>query len=154
MRMYDQCFRELGILIATILVAIVLLSCSGSVRDSEVYSAEVNFMEAAATEQVERGMAMIDEYCVCDEVLGVRGFTSEECQNLAETILVVQYRMKYHLLFMEYLGGLHEKRPPKEPPEIPDVSSLCPKAEKGISEPQPIPDELDYGGDAGVDAGE
>jgi len=145
--MYDQYFRGLSVLIAAAIVAIIILSCGPSVRNSDIYNAEIDFMEAAATEQVQRGVALIDASCKCEEMMGVRGFTTTECQDLAETILVVKYRMKYHTSFMRYLGGISERRPPEIPPEVPDANALCPDA------PMPIPDELVYV-DAGVDAGD
>jgi len=151
MRLYDEYFREMGMLVIAAIVAMILIGCGPAVRDPEVYSAEVDFMEAAAAEQVERGIAVIDEYCTCEEVLGVKGFTTESCNNLAETILVVKHRMKYHTEFMRYLGGIHAKRPPKEPSEVPDPSSLCPNGGGGAA---PVEDVEDYPVDAGVDGGE
>jgi len=124
MKAYDY-FHGLA---AVVIAAIILLLCWGcgpAVRDSEVYSAEIDFVEAAAEEQVVRGTALLNVACKCEEVMGQVGFVTTECHDLAETILVVKYRIKYHTEFMRYLGGIHDKRPPKDPPEIPDPSTLC-----------------------------
>lgn len=129
--------RELLILLS---FTLIIISCGPAVRDKDVYKAEIDFMEAAASEQVERGIALIDAMCKCESVMGERGFATAECRDLAETILVVKYRMKYHLVFMEYLGGISDRRPPKMPPEIPETNSLCPSGQ----------DELEFAGDGEV----
>lgn len=108
-----------------------LFLCAGCkkvvVRDANVYKAEIDFIDSASEEQVERGKALIAKECECAEVVGIVGFTTTECQNLAETIVVLEARMKYHTAFMRYLGGLSDDRPPKDPPDVPDASSLCKK---------------------------
>lgn len=135
MRLYDQYFRELCFLILLFFVVILISHCGPAVRDKEVYEAEVDFVEAAAAEQVERGIALINKACRCETVMGQRGFTTVECQELAQTILVVKNRMSYHTAFMRYLGGISEERPPQEPPTVPMVNVLCPE------DPPPVPDE-------------
>jgi len=152
MDLYDKYFREMSALLAAILVALIIIGCGPAVRDRETYKAEVEFMEAAASEQIDRGVAMIDAFCKCETMMGERGFTTTECQDLAETILVVKYRMGYHTAFMRYLGGLDDRRPPKIPSEVPEASSLCPSVDVG--EPMDIPDELEFVSDGGVDAGD
>ena len=114
-----------------VIVAILgfaILSCGPAIRDKEVYGAEVDFMDAVAEEQIEHGIALINESCKCETIAGISGFVTEACQDLAQTIVVVQSRMKYHTSFMRYLGGLTKTRPPKEPPEVPDTNTLCPSA--------------------------
>jgi hypothetical protein len=145
--------RELFAKMILAILALIIFGCGASVRDPKVYEAEIEFMEAAAGEQVARGMAVIEEYCVCDEVAGAKGFTSEECHNLAETILVVKYRMRYHTEFMRYLGGLSKRRPPKDPPEVPETSALCPGGEPLPEVPMREPEELDELPDDEADAG-
>lgn len=117
--------RELFYLLILTLLAQIIIACGPVVRDKKVYEAEIGFIMDASDEQVERGLAVIGEYCKCEEVAGVKGFTTESCQNLAETILVVQTRMKYHTAFMRYLGGLSKKRPPEIPPDVPEANTLC-----------------------------
>ena len=146
----EDTFREFCMLIAFLLVGMALVGsgCQPTVRDKAVYQAEIAFIEAAAEEQVERGIALIDAACKCEYLMGERFFTTEECEDLADTILVIQYRLKYHTEFMRYLGGIHAKRPPKNPPKIPETNSLCPKKNGLFGVPMPLPEELDYDGGA------
>lgn len=100
--------------------------CGGSsVRDLETYSAEIVFIENASLEQVERGIALIKAECRCQTEAGIQHFTTKECFELAETVLVIKHRMLYHTSFMKYLGGMDAKRPPATPPPVPEPDSLC-----------------------------
>ena len=143
--------RELAILV---FLTIFLSTCGPAVRDKKVYEAEIDFMEAAAAEQVGRGIALIDEACKCEEIAGVKGFVTKPCQELAETILVVKYRMAYHTAFMRYLGGIDDRRPPKEPLDVPDTNALCPGGdplpEIPVRPPEKL-DDLEDEADAGTD---
>ena len=107
------------------------LGCGGSaIRDKEVYKAELAFIESATIEQVERGISLINNVCVCEKVGDLPAqFTNKECLDLAQTIVVVRARMRYHLDFMEYLGGMSDTRPPETPPDIPSSNDLCKEAE-------------------------
>jgi len=143
--------RELvAIFTALFFASLIVQGCGAAVRDPEVYASEISFIEAASSEQVERGIELIDAVCACDGSGGVLAFTTPECQDLADTILVVKSRMAYHTAFMRYLGGISDERPPKDPPEIPDPNTLCPGV--GEFDVMPIPDEIKL--DAGVDAGD
>jgi len=147
--MSDQCVKEIGLLFLFLIITLFVSSCGPVViRDQAVYSAEMDFLDAAVEEQIERGIALINEHCHCETMMGVKGFTTTTCNDLAETILVLKSRMKYHTNFMRYLGGLIDKRPEKIPPEIPVTSSLCPV------EPLELPDSLEFDIDAGTDGGE
>lgn len=143
--------RELNALLVLLVVLLSVLTmltgCGPAVRDKKVYRAEIDFMEAAASEQVERGIALIDSVCKCEEIADTKGFVTTECHELAETILVVKYRTRYHTEFMRYLGGISNRRPPEDPPEVPETSTLCPDIP--IDVPMRAPDELE--GDAGTD---
>lgn len=116
------------LVICAIVASLFAIGCKDVVvRDAKVYRAELEFVDAAATEQVERGKAIIEAECTCEEVVGIKGFATKECQDLAETVLTIEARMTYHTNFMRYLGGLSEKRPPKEPPPVLDTNTLCPE---------------------------
>jgi len=109
-----------------ICISFMAISCRDTVvRDANVYKNELEFVDAASDEQVERGKALIAEQCECSEIAGVKGFTTRACGEMAETVLVIEARMKYHTSFMRYLGGISDKRPAKEPPVIPATNSLC-----------------------------
>ena len=83
------------------------------------------FIDAASKEISERSQKVINLKCECEEIAGVKGFVSRECQQLAETVVVLKARMEYHTNMMRHLGGLIEDRPPKDPPEVPEPSTLC-----------------------------
>lgn len=124
--------------IATILVA----GCKkAAVRDASVYKAELDFIDAAAEEQVERGKALIASSCKCVEIEGVKAFGTRACSELAETILVIEARMGYHTDMMRFLGGLTDKRPPEESPEIPEPETLCPYTPPPAPVREPVPEE-------------
>jgi hypothetical protein len=147
--------RLLPDIIGSILVSLLFLvllvimgittSCSGTVvREADVYTAEIDFIEQATQEQVEGAKALIGDTCECREIAGVTAFETEECHALAETVVVVEARMGYHLAFMRYLGGLDEERPPETPPEVPEATTLCPKA-SGLDIPVRGDSEADGG---------
>jgi hypothetical protein len=108
-------------------VAVLSAGCHGKivVREAKVYKAELQFIDAATQEISERSQSMLNLKCECEEVAGEKGFVSKECQQLAETVVVLKARMAYHTNMMRYLGGLIEERPPKDPPEVPAPNTLC-----------------------------
>lgn len=113
---------------AVVLTAVfAAIGCHGkiSVREAKVYKAELEFIDAASKEISERSQKVINLKCECEEIAGVKGFVSRECQQLAETVVVLKARMEYHTNMMRHLGGLIEDRPPKDPPEVPEPSTLC-----------------------------
>jgi len=93
-------------------------------RNPEVYRNEVAFLQMA----LEQDTAIIEEHladgsCKCDED---GAWSSESCETAALNVLVIRHRLAWHVDMMLYLGRLSETRPPEEPPEIPDPSTLCP----------------------------
>jgi hypothetical protein len=104
--------------------------CSGcnktSVRDAKVYNEELNFFDAASEEVVERGKKVIALNCKCSNVSGNISFTTKECKDFADTLLVLEARVNYHTDMMRFNGGLIDNRPPKNPPDIPVSNTLCP----------------------------
>jgi len=93
-----------------------------AVRDAAVYKAEVDFVAAASDEAVTNGKALLEASCAC-----VDGrWTTDACGDMAETVVVLESRMGYHTKFMLFLGGVTKTRPPEDPPEIPESTSLCP----------------------------
>lgn len=103
-----------------------LLGCTKTVvRDAATYKEELNFFDAASEEAVTNGKALIASICECSEIEGVKGFTTVECKDLAETVLVLEARVKYHTNMMRFNSGLIDERPPEEPPVVPDANTLC-----------------------------
>ncbi len=107
--------------------ALAVVGCSKpAIREATVYKAEIDFVDAATQEVVERGKAVLDTQCVCVEpVEGIKTFKTQECSQLAETVLVLDARMKYHTDYMRFLGGVSDVRPEGDAPDVPDVGTLC-----------------------------
>lgn len=108
-----------------VLFVIVFVGCGSAIRDGKVYGEELDFFDAVFEEQTRTGKAIIGESCKCSEVSGVYGFETKACQELADTVLVIESRMRYHTDFMRYLGGLSDDRP-NELLNVPEASTLCP----------------------------
>jgi len=107
-----------------VVTSIVGSGCSKVVvREARVYKAELDFIGEANEEVVANAKALLEKKCVCSTVGD--GFSDKECQALAETILVLDARMGYHLEMMLYLADLSKERPSKDAPEIAEVNSLC-----------------------------
>ena len=115
----------LGLALTSILATV---GCKRAiVRDPETYKAEVAFLSMGLeqnTELLEEHLA--DGTCVC-----VDGeWESVVCEDTALNILVVRNRLDWHVAMMLYLGNLSDVRPPEEPPEVPEPSTLCPAEEE------------------------
>jgi len=92
-------------------------------RDPEVYRNEIAFMQMALEQDTELLEAhLADGTCTCTD----GAWTSETCEMTALNVLVIQHRLQYHVDLMFYNAKMKEERPPTEPPEVPDPSSLCP----------------------------
>lgn len=114
--------RGLGIVLSAVICAMIVIGCKAAVRDKGVYQAEIDFVRAASEESIDNAKAMLDEFCVCED----GEFMSSACEDMAETVAVMDARMSYHLDFMLFLGGVSEERPPKDPPEIAPAEEFCP----------------------------
>jgi hypothetical protein len=109
-----------------LVLVLSLFGCNKTVvRDAATYKEELDFFDAASEEVVTNGKALITKTCECAEIEGVKGFTTAECQNLAETVLVLEARVKYHTNMMRFNSGLTEERPSEELPVVPNVNTLC-----------------------------
>lgn len=92
-------------------------------RNPDVYRNEIAFLQMALeqdTELLEEHLA--DGTCKCED----GSWTSESCETAALNVLVIRHRLGWHIDMMLYLGRLSDTRPPAEPPEVPDPSTLCP----------------------------
>jgi len=142
-------FLWLPIVIGLLGVALWLTcGCGAAVRDPVVYETEIDFIQKVADEQAERAVALIDAYCECESIVDGEEptFTTEECEKAAKTIQVIRARIGWHADMMLYLGGITEKRPDKDPPEVDPSHELCPK----MSIPDvPVRPELES--DGGID---
>jgi hypothetical protein len=119
-----------SVLIMLTLVVLVPLMTAGSchqavVRDKVVYETELNFWEQASVQTADALAEFIASSCACD---AEQKFTTDVCEKAAKKVLVVRTRVPYHHQMALYNAGLLPKgeRPPKEPPEVPPTSTLCP----------------------------
>jgi hypothetical protein len=104
------------------MLAFVLAACpSVAIRDAKVYQTEIKFFEQANMQQADALEHWVKANC-CD----AGAFKADEtCKKSAKLIQVVRARIPYHRDMMNYLGGITEKRPPKDPPKVPPVDDLC-----------------------------
>lgn len=108
------------------LLAVGLTGCkSYVVRDGKTYTAELAWFEQAGSETAELSAEMVEKNCECED----GAFTDPVCEDLADNIVTIRARMKWHVEMARHNAQLTEERPPKEPPEIPPAESLCPGGE-------------------------
>ncbi len=98
---------------------------SVALRDVGVYRNEVAFFQLALEQDTELlASHLADGSCTCD---ADGNWSSDVCETSALNVLVIRHRLAWHLAMMKYFIRDADTRPPKEPPEVPPVSSLCPK---------------------------
>lgn len=113
-----------ALLVLTLLAPVGCKKVGVVLRDPEVYKNEIAFFQMALeqdTELLEKYLA--EGSCSCEE----GAWTTEECEVAALNVLVVRHRLQYHVDLMLYNARMRDERPPKEPPEVPDPSTLCPE---------------------------
>lgn len=116
-------YGVLGTLLASSVVVTVGCKKPVVLRDPDVYKNEIAFMQMALEQDTELlEYHLNDGSCVCED----GAWTTVECEDTALNILVVQRRLDWHVAMMLYLGNQIPQRPPEEPPEVPDPSTLCP----------------------------
>ena len=110
--------------LAVLLLAPVACKKPGVVlRDPETYKNEIAFFQMALEQDTE----LLEHHlgagsCTCDG----GGWTTVECEDTALNVLVIRHRLQYHVDLMLYNAKMKDERPPKEAPEVPDPSTLCP----------------------------
>ena len=106
-----------------VLLALLCLSgCKYVVRDPTTYQAEVMMLSMGMERQATLLQDYIGKYCECKD----GKFTTENCRQSADAVVMVKTRMSWHKDMMLYLGGITTVRPPKEA-DIPAPETLCPK---------------------------
>jgi len=120
---------NLMVVITGVLLAVMTLTAStcaddAVIRDRVVYETEINFMEKASLDQAEMLAGWIKGSCTCE---GGK-FSTAQCTKSAETVVAIQARIPWHKAMSRYNAGLDEERPPKDPPTIPEATTLCPEA--------------------------
>jgi len=131
--------KKLFVLLA---IAVALPACKkpiASIRNPDVYANEIDFNNMVQDQAVAHLRYWIEVNCSCNDVPEWTGDHAEQCEKTAKHIAVVEARQEYHSHLMEFNGSLREDRPPKEPPEVPESTTLCP--EKVAPEPEKEPEK-------------
>jgi hypothetical protein len=116
---------QYGVLGALIAGSVAMTGCKKPIvlRDPDVYKNEIAFMQMA----LEQDTALLEHHladgsCTCED----GAWATVECEDTALNVLVIKHRLDWHVAMMMYLGKQSDVRPPEEPPEVPDPSTLCP----------------------------
>ncbi len=119
----------------TVIIIAIAIGCGVALREPSVYEAEVDFIDAVGDEVVRSGREVITAECECRSVEGDLYFSTRQCADLAEALVVTMTRLGYHTDFMRFLGGINDERPTEKPPIIPEATTLCPQSDGGIRGP-------------------
>lgn len=99
-------------------------SCHDAVvRDAVVYQTELNFFEKVSLDQADALQKFIAASCTCAD----GKFVLKDCEDAADMVVVTRARMPWHKAMARYNAGLDKTAPPKDPPAIPDPTTLCPE---------------------------
>jgi len=127
--------KRLLYIIPALFMAFAVTGCSKHiVRDAKVYQVELDQYDSWATKQAELLRGFMAESCTCD---AAQKFETKECRDAADFVLTIEARAAWHKAMSLYNASLTEERPPKDPPEIPPSSSLCPERVPK-AEPAPV----------------
>jgi len=116
--------KRLALILTFLMVAGICMggSCNTVVRDEAVYRTELDFMEQTSKQPTDRLAKWIDNSCKCEN----GQFVDEWCAKTANLVQVIRARVPWHKAMMLYNASLVDKRPPKDPPEVPPATDLCP----------------------------
>jgi len=135
--------RRWILLLAVLTLVPMLLgsSCNKTVvRDANAYKAELELMGQMSMQSAASLKKLITLECACAD----GKFTTKDCEKAADLVLVIETRLPWHKAMSLYNAGLTEERPPKDPPEIPAIETLCPAAPEppppAAPEPTPAPE--------------
>jgi hypothetical protein len=98
------------------------------IRNPNVYLNEMDFDQMVHKQAVQHLRYWLTESCSCKDGAW-DGDRAEACEKTAKHILVVETRDPYHTALMEYNGSFTDDRPPKDPPAVPETTTLCPGGE-------------------------
>ena len=112
-----------ALLVGILAICTMGASCNESIiRDQVVYETELNFFEKAAMDQAALLEGWVKESCTCSE----GEFSSKQCRESAEAVVVVRARIPWHKAMSRYNAGIDDTAPEAEPPAVPDARTLCP----------------------------
>lgn len=111
------------------LMALSFTACKRNVtvRDAKVYKAQAKYMKTVSDQQAEALETFINAHCKCTGDADAPKWSSVECEEAAEILVIQRATVQYRFDMMMYLGSLSEERPSEEVPEIPPNTSVCPQ---------------------------
>lgn len=118
------------LVLSILVLGVFLPACKkpvASIRNPNVYGNEIDYNNMVQNQAVQHLRYWLDTNCSCDSAGAFTGDHAEACEKTAKHILVVETRQPYHTQLMEYNGSLRDDRPPEDPPEVPEPSTLCPE---------------------------
>lgn len=125
------------ILPVAILVLVPILmgsSCNQTVvRDENAYKAELELMSQMSMQSAASLKKLIALECACEN----GKFTTKDCEKAADLVLVIETRLPWHKAMSLYNAGITKERPPKDPPKIPAIETLCPEPPPAAPAPEP-----------------
>jgi hypothetical protein len=119
--------KTLLIVIGVLVMATSLVDCECNtvVRDENVYRTELDFMEQTAVQPADKLVEWINLHCKCEEGKFIDP-NAELCGKSAKLVQLIKARVPYHKAMMLWNADLLKTRPPKDPPEVPAPTELCP----------------------------
>jgi len=148
--------RWIPVLVILMLVPMLMgSSCNQIVRDEVAYKAELELTSQMALQSAASLKKLIALVCVCEN----NKFTTKDCEKAADTALVIEARMPWHKAMSLYNAGITKERPPKDPPVIPAIETLCPApappaAPPAAPAPEPAPEAVPATEAPATDGGE
>ena len=118
-------------LFSAVLLSFLMAGCGAHVvRDTNAYTAEINFSNNLITKQAEVISMMIQMHCSCDDDMV---WSNQWCANAADVYAVYIDRWDWHFKMQKHLG-LGEERPSKTPPAIRSKEEMCVvfKSDEGV----------------------
>lgn len=117
----------LSFVLLALVAPLIGANCNSHVvRDAAVYKTELNFLEQTSVQPADKLIEWINLSCKCAEGKFIDA-NAALCLASAKLVTVIKTRVPYHKEMMLYNASITEKRPPKDPPEVPKPTSLCPE---------------------------
>lgn len=113
-----------SILFLLLIVMAFVVGCGNPtiVRDENTYKIEVELMAQMSMQSAASMREFVKSDCSCKN----GKFSTKNCADAADLILVIESRLPWHKAMSFYNAGITDERPSKTPPVIPPTKTLCP----------------------------
>ncbi len=115
------------ILLAVLLIPSVTCSRVIAMRNVATYGMEIGYIGRVAKEAASALERRIQESCRCMRYGDALEWSESLCQKDAELVQLMRVRLPYHFDLMLYQAKLEPNRPPRDAPEVPNSTDLCPQ---------------------------